>query len=202
MNVGGQSVSRETFERLKVYESLLKKWNPAINLVSKATLPDTWDRHIADSAQIYGLSDGSVDHWADIGSGGGFPGMVIAIIAFEKLSPKRVSLVESDTRKCTFLRTVARELGVPVNVIDARIENIPPLNASILSARALSDLKTLLYYADRHLTPRGKALFLKGATWKKELEDAQRTWRFEHQVVKSKTESGPAILSISGVSRV
>lgn len=202
MNVGGADVSRETMERLETYEALLKKWNPAINLVSKSTLEDAWQRHIVDSAQIYELSEGEVDHWADLGSGGGFPGMVIAILAMEKLTPKRVSLVESDTRKCTFLRTVARETDTKVKIVNARIEDCLPLNADILSARALADLSALLSFADQHLSPPGRALFLKGASWQKELEDAQRAWRFDHQVVKSKTEDGPAILRISGVSRV
>ncbi|MEO0751123.1 MAG: 16S rRNA (guanine(527)-N(7))-methyltransferase RsmG, partial [Pseudomonadota bacterium] len=171
-------------------------------LVARSTLKDVWHRHIVDSAQIFKLASGEVDHWADLGSGGGFPGMVIAIVAKEKVTPKRVSLVESDTRKCTFLRTVAREIGVKVRIINARIEDCPPLNADVLSARALTDLSTLLAFADQHLAQRGQALFLKGSTWAKELEDAQTAWHFFHDVVKSKTEEGPAILRISGVSRV
>jgi len=169
--------------------------------VAKSTLADTWTRHILDSAQIYQLQENPVDHWADLGSGGGFPGMVVAIIAAEKGTPNHVTLVESDTRKCTFLRTVARETGVKTNVISERIESCPPLDADVLSARALSDLTTLLTYADQHLSKTGEALFLKGASWRKEVEDAQRTLRFTHQVIRSKTDDGPAILRISGVSR-
>ncbi|MEM7597775.1 MAG: 16S rRNA (guanine(527)-N(7))-methyltransferase RsmG [Pseudomonadota bacterium] len=189
-------------ERLKIYEALLNKWNPAINLVAKSTLADAWQRHIVDSAQIYALADDGAGHWADLGSGGGFPGMVIAILAAEKLTPKWVSLVESDTRKCTFLRTVARETGIDVTIVNARIEDSPPLQADVLSARALADLTTLLSFCDQHLSASGQALFLKGASWQKELEEAQRSWRFEHQVVTRKTDDGPAILRISGVSRV
>ncbi len=200
--VGGVDVSRETMDRLKSYQMLLKKWNPAINLVSKSTLENAWYRHIEDSAQIYRLAPKAVGHWADLGSGGGFPGMVIAILAMEKGNPSRVTLVESDIRKCTFLRTVARETGVNATVLSERIENISPLGADILSARALSDLSTLLSFAHRHMASEGQAIFMKGVTWQKEMEEAQSTWRFNHEVAKSKTENGPAILRISGVSRV
>jgi len=201
VNLGGLDVSHETMDRLKSYEALLKKWNPAINLVAKSTLSDAWTRHFLDSAQIYQLPGRNVDHWADLGSGGGFPGMVIAMIAMEKTNPGRVTLVESDTRKCTFLRTVARETDTEVNIIAGRIERCEQLQADVLSARALSDLSNLLAFADQHLSSTGEALFLKGASWRKEVENAQRTWRFDHQVVTSKIEDGPAILRISGVSR-
>ncbi|MEM9717556.1 MAG: 16S rRNA (guanine(527)-N(7))-methyltransferase RsmG [Pseudomonadota bacterium] len=188
-------------DRLKTYEALLKKWNPTINLVAKSTLEDAWTRHFLDSAQIYDLALRDVDHWADLGSGGGFPGMVIAIIAMEKTNPIRVTLVESDIRKCTFLRSVARETDTKVDIIAKRIEDCDPLAADVLSARALSDLSNLLEFADQHLTTTGEALFMKGASWRKEVENAQRTWRFRHQVATSRTKDGPAILRISGVSR-
>lgn len=195
-------VSRETLERLKNYEALLKKWNPAINLVSKSTLSNAWTRHIIDSAQVYDLAKTPAGHWVDLGSGGGFPGMVIAILAMERAPEMRFSLIESDARKCTFLRTVARESGAQVNVVSARIEDCPPLDADVVSARALADLKTLMAFVERHLRKSGEALFLKGETWRQELRDAQRTWRFEHEIAKSKTKNGPAILRISGVTRV
>ena len=99
-------VSRETIERLKTYEALLRKWTQKINLVARSTLDDLWARHFVDSAQIYRLAPHPVGHWADLGSGGGFPGLVIAIMAMEHQSPARVTLVESDSRKCAFLRTV------------------------------------------------------------------------------------------------
>lgn len=202
MKVGGVDVSRETMDRLKTYETLLKKWNPAINLVAKSTLADAWDRHIEDSAQIYRLAERNAGHWVDLGSGGGFPGMVIAILGMDNENPFKTTLVESDSRKCTFLRTVAREIGVKANVLSERIEDVDPLGADILSARALSDLSTLLSFADRHMASTGQALFMKGATWQKELNTAQTAWHFDHEVVKSKTENGPAILRISGVARV
>lgn len=202
MKVGGVDVSRETLARLETYDALLRKWNPAINLVARSTLKDAWTRHIEDSAQIFSLMSHSVDHWVDIGSGGGFPGMVIAILAMENSRPGQVTLVESDIRKCTFLHTVARETETNVQIVNQRVEDSDPLGADVLSARALADLSMLLSFAERHLSPDGAALFMKGATWQKEVEAAQRIWRFNHVVAKSKTDNGPAILRISGVSRV
>lgn len=194
-------VSRETNNRLAIYADLLKKWTPRINLVSRGSLADLWDRHIVDSAQIFDLAAHPVGHWADLGSGGGFPGLVVAIMAAERSSPGRVTLVESDQRKSTFLRTVLREAGVGATVLSERIEAVPRLGADIISARALTHLDGLLTHCDRHLAAGGTALFPKGATWKKELETAQRSWRFDHRIVKSKTEADSVILSITGVSR-
>jgi 16S rRNA (guanine527-N7)-methyltransferase len=195
-------VSRETLARLEHFAALLRKWTPRINLVARSTVDELWTRHIIDSAQLHALAPHPVTHWADIGSGGGFPGLVIAIMAMEYGSPRRVTLVESDRRKCVFLRTAIREIGAPATVVDDRVENAAPLGADVLSARALADLSTLLAYADRHLAPEGVALFPKGDSWKKELAAARTAWNFRHQVAKSSTEAGPAILSIAGVSRV
>lgn len=195
-------VSRETSERLEIYASLLRKWNPRINLVSKTTLPNLWTRHIADSAQLYDLAPHPVDHWADLGAGGGFPGLVIAIMAMEMESPRRVTLVESDARKGAFLNTVIRETGARASVIFDRIEATAPLMADVLSARALADLPTLLGFAERHLAPGGTAIFPKGATWEKEVSAARKAWNFNCQVANSETEDGPVLLRITGVARV
>jgi 16S rRNA (guanine527-N7)-methyltransferase len=197
-----RDVSRETLEKLEHYAALLKKWNPRINLVAKSTLDDLWTRHIVDSAQLNQMAPHPVRHWVDLGSGGGFPGLVIAIMALETGSPTNVTLVESDARKSAFLRTVIRETGAKASVITDRVEEIAPLFADVISARALADLPTLLGFVERHLAPSGVALFLKGQAWEKELSAAQEAWKFDHQVAKSITEEGPVILRISGVSRV
>lgn len=194
------NVSRETAERLDLYSALLQKWNPRINLVSRASLTEHRTRHFADSAQLYDLADHPVGHWADLGSGGGFPGLIIAILAQETGSPVRVTLVESDARKAAFLTTVIRETGARAEVLTGRIEDIAPLGADIVSARALADLPTLVSYAARHLAPGGVALFPKGQTWEEELEAAQSAWHFTSRVVKSKTETGPVILHLRGLS--
>ncbi|MDZ7710086.1 MAG: 16S rRNA (guanine(527)-N(7))-methyltransferase RsmG [Roseovarius sp.] len=196
-----QNVSRETEERLSHYAALLEKWNPRINLVSRSSLPHLRSRHFEDSAQLYALAAHPVAHWADLGSGGGFPGLVIAILAQETGSPTRVTLVESDARKSAFLRTVIREIGITATVRTERIETTAPLAADILSARALADLPTLLGFAARHLSPTGTALFPKGATWQQELSEAQRKWQFSHRVDTSETDPAAVILRVTGVSR-
>lgn len=193
-------VSRETMARLEIYAALLRKWSPRINLVAKSTLDDLWTRHFADSAQLYRLAPHPAQHWADLGSGGGFPGLVIALMSMDGGSPSRTTLVESDARKCAFLRTVIRETEAPATVVNGRLEEIEPLNADVLSARALADLPRLLNYAKRHLANGGTAIFPKGENWQKELSEAQSKWNFSHRLAKSETEDGPVILSITGVA--
>lgn len=196
------NVSRETFERLECFVALLEKWTPRINLISKSTIPQIWTRHIQDSLQVYRMGPERFDHWVDLGSGGGFPGLVIAILAAENQDQKRVSLVESDARKSAFLRTVLRETGVSAHVFCERIEVLAPQKADVLSARALADLGTLLGFAERHLLPDGIALFSKGASWKKELSDAQTEWSFRYEVLNSETENGSVVLKIGDITSV
>lgn len=196
------NVSRETFERLEHLADLLRKWNPRINLVSKASLATLWDRHIMDSVQVFEAVEQGFAHWLDIGSGGGFPGLVVAILAKEKSPLSRITMVESDQRKCVFLRTVLRETGTEATVLAKRIESMPPQQVDVLTARALADLPTLLSFADRHLSAEGTALFPKGVTWKKELKEAQKSWSFDHEAIMSKTEPEAVILKIKGLSRV
>lgn len=196
------NVSRETNERLAHYVDLLRKWNPSINLVAKSTLQFAWQRHIVDSAQVFDMVRSPVPHWVDLGSGGGFPGLVVAIMAMEADNPSRMTLVESDTRKCAFLRTVIRETGAKAVVLNKRIEDIAPLEADVLSARALADLPALLAFVEQHMKPDGTAVFPKGENWQKEVQAAQSKWRFDYQFAKSETETGPVILRITGVSRV
>ncbi len=194
------NVSRETFDRLDTYVELVRRWNPKINLVSRNSLEDIWDRHILDSVQVYRCAT-TADTWVDIGTGGGFPGMVCAIMALEESPNTRFQFVESDQRKSAFLRNVARECGVTCQVISKRIESVDPLEADILSARALADLRTLLSFCDRHLRENGTALLPKGANWKKELSEAQEEWKFDVEPITSLTEPQAVILKIKGVSR-
>ncbi|MFD1195135.1 16S rRNA (guanine(527)-N(7))-methyltransferase RsmG [Seohaeicola saemankumensis] len=196
------NVSRETFDRLQCYASLLEKWTLKINLISRSSVPFIWSRHIRDSLQVYRAGPDTFDSWVDLGSGGGLPGVVVAILAAESPAQKAVRLVESDGRKAAFLRTALRETAVPGSVICERIEALSPQNADVLSARALADLKTLLGFADRHLSPTGVALFSKGATWEKEVEEARQEWSFSCQAVESETEKGSVILKIGDIARV
>lgn len=199
--LAGRAVSRETMERLEIYETLLRKWNPAINLVSRSTLDRLWDRHFIDSAQIFDLHTAESGHWADLGAGGGFPGLVVAILAAERKPDLSVTLIESDQRKAAFLSTVARAVGVVARVLPQRIEATPGLGADILSARALAPLVKLLEYAALHLRPGGQALFPKGATHAGEVSQALERWRFSYEITKSMTDESGVILSIRNIER-
>lgn len=199
MNDAMRDVSRETLDHLEAYAALVRKWNPKINLVSKASLPDLWERHIVDSVQTVRIPNCN-GHWVDLGSGGGFPGIVAAILGIGQEA--HFTLVESDQRKSAFLRTVIRELKLNAKVETARIEEIASLEADILSARALSDLDQLLGFAERHLKPGGSALFPKGAKWREEVAQAKRNWAFTLTPIPSKTDPEAAILKIEDIERV
>ena len=194
-------VSRETSERLEIFAATLQKWNPKINLVSKRSLDNLWSRHILDSVQVFHCVT-PPDLWLDIGSGGGLPGIVVAILAAELAPDTSVVLIESDQRKCAFLRTVARECGLRISVKSERIEHVPTVQAGVLSARALADLSDLLSFSEHHLAADGVSVFPKGANWKKEVDNARERWRFECEEITSLTEPEAVILKIKGVERV
>ncbi len=199
--VAGLNVSRETFGKLREFDALVRRWNPAINLVSKATLAGLWNRHVVDSAQVFSLCPPKAQSWVDLGSGGGFPGLVVAILADEMKPDLRVTLVESDLRKATFLRQASQALGVPVTVRTERIESLVPQNADVLSARALASLADLLGYAERHLRADGVAIFPKGARWAEELAQARAMWAFDLDSRQSLSEAEAAILEIRNIHR-
>lgn len=194
-------VSRETLQRLSIYVDLIEKWNPKINLVSKASLIGIWDRHIWDSAQIQDIGiEGEL--WADFGSGGGMPAIILAIFAKEITPDRRFHLVESDQRKCAFLRTAIREIGLNAEVSASRIEELAPLKANVVSARALTDLNGLLGFFEHHAAKGGVGIFPKGETWEKEIEQAQEFWSFRYEEFSSKTNPSAAILKIEEIVRV
>ncbi len=195
------NVSRETIARLQTYEGLLRKWNPKINLVSGSTLTDIWHRHFADSAQLWQLPSKRPASWLDIGSGAGFPGLVIATLAAEASPKTSVTLIESDQRKSAFLRTVARELGLDVTIRTQRIEAVAPENADILSARALTSLPQLLEYAEKHRNPSGECLFPKGARVDSELTAAASSWHISCDKIPSITDPDAVILRIGEFHR-
>ena len=169
-------VSRETLRKLDEYVALVEKWQPRVNLVSPASLPDIWMRHIWDSAQLAPLIPSGSPRLLDVGSGAGFPGLVLAI-----LTDADCHLVESDQKKAIFLRTVIRECGLSATVHNHRIETLPCLEASIITARALAPLDRLLSLLDGQLRPGTRCLFLKGAQAEVELAAVQKmpnlAWR-------------------------
>ncbi len=185
-------VSRETVEKLKRYQSLLEKWQAKINLVSATTLPEIWERHFYDSWQIVPhLGDARV--LADIGSGAGFPGLVIAACRPDL----EIHSVDSDSRKIAFQIDVARELGLKIKFHAARNEALEgKIMADVIAARALAPLPQLLNWATPLLVPGGLCTFLKGATYADELTAAESAWHMDVQVVPSRSESGAALLLI------
>ncbi|WP_114966982.1 16S rRNA (guanine(527)-N(7))-methyltransferase RsmG [Alkalilacustris brevis] len=200
--LAGLNVSRETVVRLEAYADLLRKWTRAINLISAKTADSLWERHIMDSAQLFLLLPPGARTWLDLGSGGGLPGLVVAIIAHEKAPDLHVTLVESDARKAAFLRTAAKGAGVDVGIEVARAESLSPMAADVVSARALAPLPDLLGLAERHLAPGGRAILPKGRNYANEIAAALETWRFSVQKYPSRTDPDSVILSIEGLSRV
>lgn len=167
----------------------------------KSTLEHVWDRHFLDSAQLLDIAPAD-NAWVDLGSGGGFPGAVVAILASELRPDLRVTLLEADQRKCVFLRTVLRETGSNGAVIAERIEKAKPAGAQIVSARALAPLNKLMGFAHRHMAPSGTALFLKGANSRQEVDEALEHWRFDCETYPSKTDEEAVILKIGEIERV
>ncbi|MEV8468207.1 16S rRNA (guanine(527)-N(7))-methyltransferase RsmG [Fluviibacterium sp. DFM31] len=201
-SLAGLDVSRETLEKLSIYADLVRKWTRKINLVSQKSLDQLWDRHIVDSAQVYAAVTPKGGSWVDLGSGGGFPGAVVAILAQELARDVTLTCIESDQRKAAFLRTVSRETSTPFSVLDARIEAVPPQNAQYLSARALAPLAELLGFAERHLAPKGTAIFPKGARHAEELSEARKHWQFEVQEITSLTDAQAVLFKIGAPRRV
>lgn len=189
-------VSRETSERLSKLADLVRAWTPKINLISKSSVGDLETRHIIDSLQVAEAAN-NVRAWCDLGSGGGFPGLVVAIVHPEI----RVTLIESDQRKCVFLRHASRELGLSVTIRNARIENAEPTGADIVSARALAPLSQLIPLAVRHGSSDARFIFPKGASFRQELDAIRCDWSFEIDVRPSKTEKEAVILVLGNVER-
>lgn len=201
LDIPGLDVSRETLSRLEQFAGLVAKWTRRINLVAAASLPHIWGRHIRDSAQLVLIPDRPPDRWLDLGSGGGFPGIVVAVLAAEIWPDARVTLVESDQRKAAFLRTAARELTLDVEVRAERAETMPPFFADVLSARALAPLSDLMGLAHRHLAPNGMAIFPKGRNAMAEVDAARRDWRFALAIRDSLTDHEGRLLRIERIER-
>ena len=190
-------VSRETSARLEVLASELARWQAIKNLVGPATVRQVWTRHVADSLQLLDLAEGART-WLDLGSGAGFPGLVIAIAGQDH--GLAVHLVESNARKCAFLRHVVRLTGAPATVHPDRIETSVPSfvrKADIVSARALAALPELLAWTEPLLTTGTVGLFPKGRDAAAELTEAEKLWRFDVKILPSRTDSEARILRIA-----
>jgi 16S rRNA (guanine527-N7)-methyltransferase len=231
--------SREAVERLVLYEKLLRQWQEAVNLVAPGTLDAVWHRHFADSAQLVPLAPPGTRSWIDLGSGAGFPGLVVAILQTFSRSPSSpprapspspratptspqtppargesrgegreaayVTLIESDTRKCAFLREVARQVGVSVDILSTRAESARTLVNErlprVVSARALAPLDRLLGLAAPLCPPGTTLLLLKGKEARKELQMALAMWTFVVDLVPSVTDKHGRVAVITNLKR-
>ena len=197
--INGFNVSRETQNNFCEYETLLSKWNKKINLVSKNSLVDIWERHFIDSGQIINHVDASGKRWVDVGAGAGFPGVVVALLLKDRKIDCDVILVEKNTKKVFFLLEVIRKLDLNVKVVNKNISSIEPLNADILTARAFSELKELIDVSHRHRKEEGVCLFLKGENYRSEIDKTLNYWFFDYDVVDSLTNSYGKIIRVKKI---
>lgn len=198
----GRTLSDVGLARLRLFSDLVRKWNPSINIVARSTIEDLWSRHILDSAQLFACARQDHRLWLDIGSGGGFPGIVIAILAAELTPDMKVALVESDKRKCVFLSEALRQMGLSASIHATRIEALSPQEACVVSARALAPLTALCALAAPHLRSDGICAFLKGANSDAEIEEARGVWRFDLDRTVSVTDSRASVLFLRGLRHV
>ena len=191
------NVSRETLERLRAYVDLLRAWNPRINLVSPASLEDVWRRHVLDSAQVATLLPGAARRVVDVGSGAGLPGLVVAIVRGGE-----THLVESDARKCAFLREATRATGTEAIVHNRRAETVEGFVPDAITARAVAPLGNLLDIVAHLVKSHTMCLFPKGKGAEQELTEARRRWRMKATLVPSVTDPAGSILRLEQILRV
>ncbi|WP_422229052.1 16S rRNA (guanine(527)-N(7))-methyltransferase RsmG [Rickettsia endosymbiont of Halotydeus destructor] len=185
-------IPREIIEELKEYQELVLKWNNTINLVSNNSIKDFWSRHIIDSLQLLQYIDNKDIYLIDMGSGAGFPGMILSIAGI-----KSVILIESDIRKCAFLKKVANR---NVQVINQRVEKVKAA-CEVLTCRAFASLNMIFNYTENILV-KEKFLLLKGKNYHIELEEARKNWSFDYSVHKSMTSEEGKILEIRNLVKI
>lgn len=197
-------VSRETLARLKIYEDLLKAWQKAVNLVAPSTLEQVWHRHFADSAQLFVFAPEGGKSWLDLGSGGGFPGLVLAIMLAERHPEARMALVESDARKAAFLGEVARKTGVAVEIRAERSEKAATQANSqirdVITARALAPLPKLLGLVLPFFSPQTVALFPKGREAEVEVAQGKERFAFDASLAPSRTDDEARIVIVRNLA--
>jgi 16S rRNA (guanine527-N7)-methyltransferase len=189
-------VSRETLARLRAYAELLTEWSHRINLVAASTLTDPWRRHFLDSAQLFPHLPPGTQNLIDLGSGAGFPGLVLAILGVPS-----VELIEADARKCAFLREAARVAAAPVEIRNSRIDSLPPRPVDVVTARACAPLDRLLPWAERFIGPGTVCLFPKGEQAGQELAAVAPAWEFDVTRHASRTDPRGVVLCLTGVRR-
>nr|WP_283094794.1 16S rRNA (guanine(527)-N(7))-methyltransferase RsmG [Loktanella sp. SALINAS62] len=186
---------------MTAFSDLLIKWNRTINLVSKSQINDLKTRHVDDSLQLLPHIPSDAKVLTDIGSGGGFPGIVLAIAKAETQPSLHFQLIESDQRKAAFLRTAVCTLSLNATVFCERIEQTTAEPADCMTARALAPLSNLLAFASGLMVPEGTAILPKGRHFETELEDAQKAWHFRHQIYPSLTDSDGQVIVVKDIRR-
>ena len=186
----------ETLDRLAAYADLLRTWQRRINLVGPATLADLWRRHMLDSAQLLPLIPPETESLLDLGSGAGFPGLVLAV-----LGVRGVNLVESDARKCAFLQEAARITGTEVTLHRRRIEDLTPFKVDVITSRACAPLQKLLDLVEPFLSLGTICVFPKGKTAEQELTESQKNWIIKASRISSLTDSRAQILKLEDIRR-
>ena len=192
-------VSRETLDRLKIHVDFLRDWSARHNLVSQRSLDDVWRRHVWDSAQLTAFVPQNATKIADLGSGAGFPGLVLAALLRERVS---VTLYEATRKKADFLQVAAKAMDLEVEIRNVRIEDVPNRPFDVVVARALAPLGGLLDYSQRFCTPRTVCLFLKGQSVAAELTEARKSWRMKVSQHQSMTHPSGVILEIRELGHV
>ncbi len=183
---------------LKKYETLVRKWQKAVNLVSTNSVNELWKRHILDSAQLYDYIPSNARVMVDMGSGGGFPALVLAVLNHVKNGPlTEIYLVESDTKKCVFLTEAARELGVKVHILNQRLETVEGIVADVITSRALAPIAKLIEFARPFTKQETEFLFLKGAQTNTEIKE--NTVPCQIELFESKTDTQGKIVHIKEV---
>ena len=195
--VAEHNVSRETLLKLDILVAELGRWQTIKNLVGPGTLSEVWTRHIADSLQLLAIEP-QARRWVDLGSGAGFPGLVLATALAERAGA-HVHLVESNARKCAFLRHVARLAGAPATIHEARVEAVVSGFAGaveIVTARAVAPLARLVAWSEPLLKTGTLGLFPKGREVQSELTEAGKSWRLDAELIPSRTDSEARIVRI------
>ena len=197
-----QNVSRETYQKFQIYYDTLIKWQKSMNLISRSSFDDIYLRHFLDSAQLYKFTKKINGNILDFGSGGGFPGLVLAL-----MGNKNVILVESDQKKCAFLREVAMLSDTVVTIYNCRIEDLDYINADLITARALAPLDRLIEYVEMYMKKTSfhknkcpKLLFLKGKSYNDEIIKLNKTRNIDYKIYPSLTNEFSKILYIKKVN--
>ena len=196
-------VSRETYEKLCVFQKTLVKWQKSINLISKNTIKNSWERHFLDSAQLYKFVSGIEGNIIDFGSGAGFPGLVLAI-----MGKKNIHLVEADYKKCVFLKEIAMLTETDITIHNCRIEDLSFINVDLITCRALASLSKLIEYVEifinksfgeKQIIP--KLLFLKGKSYYAEVIELSKIKKITFKEYPSITDRNGRILYINKVDK-